>query len=99
MKLTAMVAAIGVLASSASPQSEPASSAAARAASASRTTSISPIAPPELEKLLKDLVPLGSEPWETIPWRTDLLAARAESIATSRPLFLWAMNGHPLGCT
>lgn len=68
-------------------------------ASVAAVQSVPPISPSEFEKFLKDLVPHASEPWETIPWRTDLLAARAEAIATSRPLFLWAMNGHPLGCT
>lgn len=39
------------------------------------------------------------EGWQDVPWRTDLAAARREAARTSRPLFLWAMNGNPLGCT
>src|SRR5262245_23494089 len=65
----------------------------------SPTPPVPPVSPAEFEKLLRDLVPHGAEPWETIPWRSDLLSARDEAIRTGRPLFLWAMNGHPLGCT
>lgn len=59
---------------------------------------IAPITPAEFEKWMKELVPKGAEPWQTIGWRVDLLAARDEAIEKGRPLFLWAMNGHPLGC-
>ena len=52
----------------------------------------------EVERLRRNLVPAGDEPWEAIPWRSDLLVARDEAIRSRRPLFLWAMNGHPLGC-
>ena len=45
------------------------------------------------------LAPDATETWRTIPWRTDLGAARAEAARLGKPLFLWAMNGHPLGCT
>jgi len=37
--------------------------------------------------------------WRSIPWRIDLLAAQAEAAEQRRPLFVWAMDGHPLGCT
>lgn len=60
---------------------------------------VAPLLPADFEKLMKELVPRGAEPWETIPWRSDLLSARDEAIRSGRPLFLWAMNGHPLGCT
>ena len=39
------------------------------------------------------------ERWMQIPWRTNLMAARAESLASGKPMFLWVMNGSPLGCT
>ncbi len=45
------------------------------------------------------LMPAAAEIWETIAWRTDLAAARAEAVQRHRPLFVWTMNGHPLGCT
>lgn len=60
--------------------------------------SIPPPGRAAVERLRRDLVPAGDDPWETIPWRSDLLAARDDAMRTGRPLFLWAMNGHPLGC-
>jgi hypothetical protein len=37
--------------------------------------------------------------WLRIPWCGDLWEGRRRAAASARPLFLWAMNGHPLGCT
>ena len=54
---------------------------------------------PEFDRLLKELQPDATEPWRTIPWRIDLLAARTEASKASKPIFIWAMDGHPLGCT
>lgn len=39
------------------------------------------------------------ERWLTIPWRTNLMQARLEAQNLNRPIFLWIMNGHPMGCT
>lgn len=36
--------------------------------------------------------------WTGIPWETDLWEARRRAAAMNRPLFIWAMNGNPLGC-
>lgn len=33
-----------------------------------------------------------------VAWRTDLTAARREAQEQRKPVFLWIMNGHPLGC-
>ena len=52
----------------------------------------------QFKALHTDLQPNRPQ-WLQIPWRTDLLAARREAIQLGRPLFLWSMNGHPLGCT
>jgi len=35
----------------------------------------------------------------SIPWRTNLMAARVEAQSQRRPIFLWMMVGNPLGCT
>lgn len=59
---------------------------------------VAPVARAEVEKLHRELIPAKTEPWETIGWRTDLLAACEEAEKAGKPLFLWAMNGHPLGC-
>ena len=37
--------------------------------------------------------------WQTIPWQTDLWEARSLAARQGKPIFLWAMNGNPLGCT
>jgi hypothetical protein len=34
-----------------------------------------------------------------IPWRESFFVAVKEAQETDRPILLWAMNGHPLGCT
>ena len=34
-----------------------------------------------------------------IPWRESFHIASNEARETDRPILLWAMNGHPLGCT
>ena len=34
-----------------------------------------------------------------IPWRESFFIAINEARQTDRPILLWAMNGHPLGCT
>ena len=36
---------------------------------------------------------------DSIPWRTDLWQARQEAAAAGKPIFLWEMDSHPLGCT
>lgn len=59
---------------------------------------LDPISPAEFERL-HALIKPALAAYETIPWRTDLLAARREAVAAGKPLFLWTMNGHPLGCT
>ena len=52
------------------------------------------------EQKLNDLLPNSrSESYRKIAWETDLLKARERSKKTGIPLFLWVMDGHPLGCT
>lgn len=37
--------------------------------------------------------------WLALGWETDLWAARARAAQEGKPIFLWEMDGHPLGCT
>lgn len=39
------------------------------------------------------------EQWKSIPWEVDLLKAREMAAQSNKPIFMWAMDGHPLGCT
>ncbi len=37
--------------------------------------------------------------WRSIPWMTDLWQARELAARVGKPILLWEMDGHPLGCT
>ena len=50
-------------------------------------------------ELHRQLRPDPDAIWRSIPWRIDLLAAQREAAEQRKPLFVWAMDGHPLGCT
>lgn len=39
------------------------------------------------------------KPWRKIPWKISLLDAQNEAAKAKKPIFIWAMDGHPLGCT
>lgn len=39
------------------------------------------------------------ERWAEIGWQPDLVAARQTAARENKPLVLWIMDGHPLGCT
>ena len=52
----------------------------------------------EFKKLHAELEPQG-EKWKSIPWETDLLKAQRMAAKDNKPIFIWSMDGHPLGCT
>jgi hypothetical protein len=37
--------------------------------------------------------------WSRIPWQTSLWEGRRLAAAQGKPILLWEMDGHPLGCT
>ena len=37
--------------------------------------------------------------WAQIPWQSTFYDGLVESDKNQKPLLLWVMNGHPLGCT
>jgi hypothetical protein len=41
----------------------------------------------------------GDEKWQQIPWLSSLWEARKQAAAAGKPILLWEMDGHPLGCT
>jgi hypothetical protein len=53
-----------------------------------------------LEQWLTFIQPSASEEsYRDIGWRNALSPAVAEARRLGRPILLWTMNGHPLGCT
>lgn len=48
---------------------------------------------------LKAIRPAATEDrYATIPWLTSLWDARQKAAAVGKPILLWEMDGHPLGC-
>ena len=41
----------------------------------------------------------NEESWLKIRWLTSLWEARERAAAEGKPILLWEMDGHPLGCT
>lgn len=55
---------------------------------------------PTLDQRIAEILPTKEdEKWLSIPWRTDLTQARLDAQQESKPIFMWIMNGHPMGCT
>lgn len=40
----------------------------------------------------------GEDPFTEIPWQTSLWDARKLAAKEGKPILLWEMDGHPLGC-
>ena len=58
-----------------------------------------PIKPEQFEKLHALIKPQADEEkFMQIPWLTNLWEARKQAAAQGKPLLLWEMDGHPLGC-
>ncbi len=53
----------------------------------------------EFRRLHQELQPNADEAWRTIPWKINLLDAQRAAAQEGKPIFIWAMDGHPLGCT
>jgi hypothetical protein len=55
---------------------------------------------PTLDQKIAEILPTKEdEKWLSIPWRTDITQARLDAQKESKPIFMWIMNGHPMGCT
>ena len=52
----------------------------------------------EFIKIKKVLTPDSTEPWKTIPWKLSVLEAQKVAAESKKPIFIWAMDGHPLAC-
>ena len=52
------------------------------------------------KQLITAIKPTATESgWLEINWRTNLWEARKEAAKAGKPIYLWEMDGHPLGCT
>jgi hypothetical protein len=61
---------------------------------------VEPIRPEQLAKVQALIKPDPTEDqWARVPWLTDLWQARKIAAAQGKPILLWEMDGHPLGCT
>ena len=49
-------------------------------------------------KLHDSLKPPAAEMWRDIPWKVSLLEAQNQASREQKPLFIWSMDGNPLGC-
>jgi hypothetical protein len=55
---------------------------------------------PDYRDVMAQVLPRPDEVrWQEIPWQTDIWQARRLALSEGKPIFLWAMNGNPLGCT
>lgn len=57
------------------------------------------LTPQRCNELIEALEPGQEEVWRTIPWKLSVLEAQREAATEDKPIFIWAMDGHPLGCT
>jgi hypothetical protein len=69
------------------------------AAAAAPTPAAKPIPADRFQALHTLIKPhTGEEKWTQIPWLTSLWEARQRAAAEGKPILLWEMDGHPLGC-
>ena len=62
-------------------------------------TAAEPIRPAQFKSLHALIKPTPvEEKWSQIPWLTSLWDARQKAAAAGKPILLWEMDGHPLGC-
>ena len=61
-----------------------------------RAAEITPERFKELHALIKPAA--AEEKWAEIPWLAGLWDARQKAAAEGKPILLWEMDGHPLGC-
>jgi hypothetical protein len=58
-----------------------------------------PIKPEQFGKLHALIKPRNDEEkWLQVPWLTSLWDARQKAAREGKPILIWEMDGHPLGC-
>ena len=67
---------------------------------AAHAAAAEPVSAERFAELQKVIRPSAAEDrWASIPWQTDLWEARKVAAKEGKPILLWEMDGHPLGCT
>ena len=52
----------------------------------------------EFRALHEKLKPPAGEAWRSVPWKVSLLEAQNQAAREKKPVFIWSMDGNPLGC-
>lgn len=66
----------------------------------SASTELRPLSDATMGDYLRAIRPTADElRWREIPWQSDLREAVRLAKEQGKPIFLWTMNGNPLGCT
>jgi hypothetical protein len=64
------------------------------------TRAVDPVPAGQFAKIHALIKPqAGEEKWTQIPWLSSLWEARKKAAVAGKPILLWEMDGHPLGCT
>jgi hypothetical protein len=59
-----------------------------------------PITSNDFDTFHRLIKPKASETsWARVPWLISLWEARVRAAAEGKPILLWELYGHPLGCT
>ena len=58
-----------------------------------------PLSETEFQQYMTEVNTSLDKPWRQIPWKISLLDAQNLAASERKPIFIWAMDGHPLGCT
>ena len=62
-------------------------------------SAVEPVPPQQFDALHRTIKPLPREQkWAEIPWMASLWEARQRAAREGKPILLWEMDGHPLGC-
>ena len=62
------------------------------------TLGADPIPTDQFDNLVKLVKPTAAESsWSSIPWMSDINAARKKAAAEGKPLFVWTTASEPLG--
>jgi hypothetical protein len=52
----------------------------------------------DFKELHEKLKPPTGEAWRSIPWTISLVEAQNTAAREKKPIFIWSMDGNPLGC-